>query len=72
MSYKEKQELGQLPATIERLETEIAALLDVMAQEDYYQQSGERLAVDKQRLAAGQAELVTATERWCELEELAG
>ncbi|MDE0737457.1 MAG: ATP-binding cassette domain-containing protein, partial [Pirellulaceae bacterium] len=72
MSFKEKRELDQLPITIDRLETEIATLLDVMAQEDYYQQSRERLAVDKKRLADWQAELARATERWCELEELAG
>jgi ATP-binding cassette subfamily F protein uup len=72
MSFKEKRELDQLPITIDRLETEIATLLDVMAQEDYYQQSRERLAVDKKRLADWQAELAKATERWCELEELAG
>jgi ATP-binding cassette subfamily F protein uup len=72
MSFQEKQELAQLPARIERLETEIAALLDVMTQEDYYQQDGEKLAVDKKRLADWQAELATAMERWCELEELAG
>ncbi|MFP6619165.1 MAG: ATP-binding cassette domain-containing protein, partial [Pirellulaceae bacterium] len=72
MSFQEKQKLAQLPATIERLETEIAALLDVMTQEDYYQQDGEKLAVDKKRLADWQAELATAMERWCELEELAG
>ncbi len=72
MSFKEKRELDQLPGTIERLETEIAALLEVMAQPDYYQQNSDKLAADKKNLADSQAELATAMDRWCELEELAG
>ncbi|MEC9005126.1 MAG: ATP-binding cassette domain-containing protein [Planctomycetota bacterium] len=72
MSFKEKRELEQLPATIEQLEAEIAALLEVMAQPDYYQQNSDKLAADKKNLADSQAELATAMDRWCELEELAG
>ena len=72
MSFKEKRELDQLPGTIERLETEIAALLEVMTQPDYYQQHSDKLAADKKNQADMQAELATAMDRWCELEELAG
>ena len=72
MSFKEKRELDQLPGTIERLETEIAALLEMMTQPDYYQQHSDKLAADKKNHADRQAELATAMERWCELEELAG
>jgi ATP-binding cassette subfamily F protein uup len=72
MSFKEKRELDQLPATIDRLETEIATLLEVMAQPDYYQQNSDMLATDKKNLADSQAELATAMDRWCELEEMAG
>ena len=72
MSFKEKRELDQLPGTIERLETEIAALLEVMTQPDYYQQHSDKLAADKKKQADRQAELATAMERWCELEERAG
>ena len=72
MSFKEKRELDQLPRTIERLETEIAALFEVMTQPDYYQQHSDKLAADKKNQADRQAELATAMERWCELEELAG
>ena len=72
MSFKEKRELDQLPGTIERLETEIAALLEVMTQPDYYQQHSDKLAADKKNHADRQAELATAMERWCELEELSG
>ena len=71
MSFKEKRELDQLPATIERLEAEIATLLEVMTQPDYYLQDSDKLAADKKSLADRQAELATAMERWCELEELA-
>ena len=72
MSFKEKRELDQLPGTIERLETEIAALLEMMTQPDYYQQHSDKLAADKKNHADRQAELATAMERWCELEELSG
>ena len=72
MSFKEKRELDQLPGTIERLEAEIAALFEVMTQPDYYQQHSDKLAADKKKQADRQAELATAMERWCELEERAG
>ena len=72
MSFKEKRELDQLPGTIERLEAEIAALFEVMTQPVYYQQHSDKLAADKKKQADRQAELATAMERWCELEERAG
>lgn len=72
LSFKEKQELSQLPATIENLESQIATLHEVMAAPEYYQQSGEVLAADKSRLTEWEEELSAAVQRWCELEELAG
>ena len=40
LSFKQQQELLELPATIERLESQIAELHDEMAQPDFYRQSG--------------------------------
>ena len=71
MSFKEKQELTELPAIIETLESQVAALHESMAATDYYQQDGEVLAADKARLTDWQEQLSVAVQRWCELEELA-
>ena len=72
MSFKEKQELTELPTIIETLESQIATLHDSMAATDYYQQSGEVLAADKARLTDWQEQLSVAVQRWCDLEELPG
>ena len=70
ISFKEKQELAELPPLIENLEAQIATLHESMAAADYFQQSGEILAADKKRLSDWQEQLATALQRWCELEEL--
>ncbi len=72
LSFKEKQELSQLPETIEELESQIGKLHEAMAAAEYYQQSGEVLAADKAQLTQWEEELSVAVQRWCELEELAG
>ena len=60
LSYNEKRELEQLPAKIEELEQEIAAIeADLVAGKIY----------TSDRLAPAQAELETAVDRWAELEE---
>ena len=60
LSYKEQRELEQLPAKIEALEQEIAAIeADLVAGKIY----------TSDRLAPAQAELETAVDRWAELEE---
>jgi ATP-binding cassette subfamily F protein uup len=68
LSYKDQQELAALPATIERLEAEIAAVHAAMAAEGYFRRPGDELAADKARLDAAQANLVRAYERWETLE----
>ena len=60
LSYKEQRELDGLPAKIEALEQEIAAIeADLVAGKIY----------TSDRLAPAQAELEAAVERWAELEE---
>ena len=60
LSYNEKRELEQLPAKIEALEQEIAAIeADLVAGKIY----------TSDRLAPAQEELEAAVDRWAELEE---
>ena len=60
LSYKEQRELDALPARIDALEKEIAAIeADLVAGKIY----------TSERLAPAQEELEAAVERWAELEE---
>ena len=62
LSYNEQRELAALPARIDALEKEIAAIeADLVAGRIY----------SSDRLAPAQAELEAAVERWAELEERA-
>ena len=62
LSFNEKRELEALPAKIEELEGEIAAIeADLIAARIY----------TSERLSVAQAELEAAVERWAELEERA-
>ena len=67
-SFKEQRELESLPAAIESLETEVAALHAAMAEPDYYRQPGDLLARDQVRLRDLEARLATAFARWEALE----
>ena len=68
LSFKEKQELKQLPGTIESLEEEIAAIHQRMAEPDYYKQPADVLSTGKARLLECEASLEAAFSRWDELE----
>ncbi len=70
MSYKQKRELEQLPTRMEQLEAEIAKLHATMAVPDYYQQPGEQIAADAEKLASFQTQLDSAFLRWEELEAM--
>jgi ABC transport system ATP-binding/permease protein len=70
LSFNERQELLELPATIERLEDAIRTLHDAMAQPQYYQQPGDRIAQGRAELKRWEAELATAYQRWEQLEPL--
>ena len=63
-SFKEQREFDSLPAVIEGLETEIAALHATMAEPDYYKQAGDLLARDQARRCDLEARLAEAFTRW--------
>jgi ABC transport system ATP-binding/permease protein len=67
-SFQEQRELDSLPALIETLETEVAALHAAMAEPDYYRQPGDVLARDQARLREFESRLAAAFTRWEALE----
>ncbi|MDA3913790.1 ATP-binding cassette domain-containing protein [Oleiagrimonas sp.] len=67
-NYKDQRELDQLPARIEKLETDIAARTVAMNAPDFFQQDSDAIVAANEKLAALQAELETAYARWAELE----
>ena len=68
LSYKDQRELDQLPARIEQLEAEVAALTEAMHDPAFYQQDGAAITAHTQRLTDTQAALDTAYARWEALE----
>lgn len=72
LSYKMQRELDELPALLEKLETELQALQDQVSDADFYQLPHEQTAPVLAALENKQAELDKALERWAELEEMAG
>lgn len=68
LSFKEQRELETLPATIEQLEAEIAQLHAEMANPQFYQQPGDKIAKAQAQLADKEAKLTHAYSRWEELE----
>jgi len=68
LSYKDQRELDQLPATIEQLETKVAALEEQMSQPDFYGGSTDTESVINEAATVSK-DLESAYERWAELEE---
>ena len=68
LGFKEARELEQLPALIETLEAEVASRTEAMNDPAYYQQSPAQLQRANDELAAKQAELDRAYQRWSELD----
>ena len=68
LSFKEQRELEQLPARIEALDAEIAALTAQIQDPAFYRQPAEAVTAANARLSALQAEHEQAFNRWVELE----
>ncbi|WP_027961592.1 ATP-binding cassette domain-containing protein [Halomonas halodenitrificans] len=71
LSYKLQRELDGLPARIERLEEDVAAFEARAGDPAFYRQEASEVTATLDALAACQAELDAAMERWMELEALA-
>ncbi len=70
LSYKDQRELDGLPAEIERIEAEIAALQATIATPDFYAQDAEIVQHELHRLSESEKRLEQRIERWGELETL--
>ena len=67
-TYREQQELKQLPGRIEALELEQRELAARVAGADFYKESGESIASALDRLGALDREILEAYARWSELD----
>ncbi|UUO04879.1 ATP-binding cassette domain-containing protein [Blastopirellula sp. J2-11] len=72
LTNKEQQELKTLPAKIEALEAEQAQLQEQMADPTFYQKPAGEIKVVTTRLDAIGDEMLSAMERWEDLESIAG
>ena len=69
LSYKDKRELEKLPARIESLEAEVAALHELMGDASFYRRSAEEIASTQKSLQELEARVATAYSRWQKLEQ---
>ncbi|MBX3694354.1 MAG: ATP-binding cassette domain-containing protein [Steroidobacteraceae bacterium] len=68
-SYREQRELEALPAALEALEEEKAAIAAAMCAPDYHRGGPDRLRADSARLGEIDAALEAGMQRWEELEQ---
>lgn len=71
LSFKEQRELESLPARIDELETEQAALHATMSVPSFYQQPKSEITATSAKLEALERELATVFARWESLEAVA-
>jgi len=71
LSYKDQRDLDRLPAEIERLEAEIAAVEDILHDPNLYTRDPGRFAELTERAARLRGEKNAAEERWLEVAEMA-
>ncbi|MDX1599660.1 MAG: ATP-binding cassette domain-containing protein [Marinobacter sp.] len=71
LSYKLKLELEELPAKIESLEAEVAALQDRISDPEFYSGPPEEVSATLAEFSTREAQLEKVIERWMELEEQA-
>lgn len=68
LSYKDARELEQLPALIETLEQQVAALTAAMNEPAFYQRDSTAMAAHTAALGDAQKQLDAAYARWSELD----
>jgi len=71
LSYKDQRDLDRLPGEIEKLEAEIAAVEDVLADPDLYARDPKRFADLSAMATKLRDERHAAEERWLEVAEMA-
>jgi len=71
LSYKDQRDLDRLPGEIERLEAQIAATEDVLADPDLYARDPRRFADLSDQAAKLRTEKHAAEERWLQVAEMA-
>jgi ATP-binding cassette subfamily F protein uup len=71
LTYKDQRDLDRLPAEIERLEGQIAALEEALHDANLYARDPDRFADLTARAARLRADKHSAEERWLEVAELA-
>ncbi len=71
LSFKERQEHDSLPALIEQIEADLAALHGAMAQPEHYRQPPQRIAEEAARLKQLEGQLADAYQRWEQLDGFA-
>ena len=72
LGYREQRELEALPARIEALETELAALTAALQDPDFFRRDAAAVRDHNARIEAAQAELEQCYARWEALEALGG
>ena len=70
LSYKIQREFDDMPATIAKLEEEIAALHVTTSAPEFYTGDADKVQKTLAKLAHKEEELETTMERWLELEEM--
>ena len=70
LNGKEKQELAELPAKIEALETEQETLTTKLADPEFYANEADKVPALKARLEAIEAETLEVFARWEELDAI--
>ena len=71
LSYKDQRDLDRLPGEVERLEAEIAAVEDVLADPDLYTRDPRRFAHLTEMAAKLRSDRHIAEERWLQVAEMA-
>jgi len=69
LTNREVRELEEIPARIEKMEAEQAALTERLADPLFYQREAAAVPATRERLSAIEAELAVAYARWSELEQ---
>ena len=69
LSFKEKRELEQLPARIEKMEADVAGLHEEMADASFYRRPAQEIAMTQKSLQELEDRMAIAYARWQDLEK---